>query len=182
MLLSVCAAMALCINLAGSCSADDDYFGLDDESYSYQARAATSDNLGYLSLSSYNPAEWTDSDYTIMSVAAERIGVSFSQSKNKYVFSESSGKNINVSDSLYDLVKSQYELTNTILNTKSKRFARMKRSSAESTSIPDCVPRAISNMGKNKPSYADAVAACDEAAPNWRTWWRTKFFGRPNNT
>lgn len=31
-LLSVCAAMVLCANLANSCSADDDYFRLDDKS------------------------------------------------------------------------------------------------------------------------------------------------------
>ncbi len=169
MLLSVCAAMALCINLTGSCSADDDYFGLDDESYSYQTRAATSDTLRYLTLSTYDQEKWTDEEFATLADAAMRMGVYFSKSKNKYVFSESNGKNINVSDSLYDLVKSQFEHTNSILNAKkSAKVRRRKTSSIETIGVvPNCVPTAISHMGQGAPSYEDAIVACDTIDPGW---------------
>lgn len=134
-----------------ACTADDDIWGLEDEtetSFSGKTRAALSDTMEFLSISTYNSEEWTDSDYKVMDEAADRIGVSFSKSKNKYVFEHSSAKGLNMSDSLYDLVCGQFELTNQIMNEKQTKISRRKVKSGDvSSQEPNCVPVAISHMG-----------------------------------
>lgn len=169
--LSVCAATALFVNLSGSCSADDDYLGLDDESYSYQTRAATSDTLGFLSLSTYDPAEWTESDFKIVGIATERIGVNFSESNNRYEFKVTDGKTANISDSLYYIITGMFEHTNMQMsNPQKKRLVRRKTKAGDvNAGLPDCVPAAVANMGVNPPTYTQAIAKCDELFPNWRT-------------
>lgn len=156
-----------------ACTADDDIWGLEDEtetSFSGKTRAALSDTMEFLSISTYNSEEWTDSDYKVMDEAADRIGVSFSKLRNKYVFEHSSAKGLNMPDSLYDLVCSQFELTNQIMNEKQKKISRRKVKSGDvSSQDPNCVPVAISHMGQGAPSYKDAVAACDKYAEDWRT-------------
>jgi hypothetical protein len=166
------AAVAV-VGIVAACTADDDLWGLEDEtktSFDGKTRAESSDTMKYLSISTYDSEKWTDMDYEIMDEAADRIGVSFSEVKNKYVFDKSSAKGINMSDSLYELVCSQFELTNQIMNENKKKVARKKVKSGDvSSTLPDCVPVAISHMGQGAPTYENAVAACDKYAKGWRT-------------
>lgn len=156
-----------------ACTADDDIWGLDDEretSFSGKTRAVLSDTMDYLSISTYNSEEWTDSDFEIVGEAIQRIGVTFSESKNKYVFEYNDGSDINMSDSLYDVVVGMFEHTNSIMNAKQKKISRKKVKTGDiSSQLPDCVPAAISNMGKNAPSYDAAIAKCNELFPTWKT-------------
>ena len=156
-----------------ACTADDDIWGLENEtetSFSGKTRAALSDTMEFLSISTYNSEEWTDSDYAVLGEAIQRIGITFSESKNKYVYEHSDGSDINMSDSLYDVVVGMFEHTNSIMNAKQKKITRRKVKAGDiSSQLPDCVPVAISHMGKGAPSYEKAVAACDQNAKDWRT-------------
>lgn len=114
------------------------------------------------------PKKWNQENHDIVALAAERMGISFVN--NCYVFAATSGKEVNISDSLFITVKEQFGYTNKILNEASfKTVNRLKRGNAEPSSIiNDCVPRAIEHMGQNAPSFDKAVAMCDECDPGWR--------------
>lgn len=155
------------ISIFIACTGNDDIEILNDME-TRQTRCVPS----ILNLSSYEPTKWTANDYEMMAEAAIRMGVSFSKSKNKYIYEASSGADVNIADSLYNLVKNQFELTNSIINSAGNtKVVRRKTSEMEgnNSEIPNCVPMAISNMGQNAPSYAEVVAACDSIDPGWRT-------------
>lgn len=104
-------------------------------------------------------------------MATKRMGVSFSESKQLYVFVASNGSEINVSDSLYNVVKCMFEHTNTQMNkTRKSKFVRHKIKAGDvNAGLPDCVPAAIAHMSVGAPSYEDAIKKCDELFPTWRT-------------
>lgn len=163
-----------------SCSNHEDYFGLDVENKSNVKRTTRTsciDCSEYLTISTYDFNQWSDKDYDAFNTAMDRIGVEFSESKFRYVFEEPSGKEINISDSLYNCVVQMFEGTNLMLDSLCNQNegigTRMKTRAAESSSsnstkLPDCVPVAISNMGINAPSLEDALKKCDELFPDWR--------------
>lgn len=75
-----------------------------------------------------------------------------------------------MSDSLYDIVVSMFEHTNSIMNANQKKISRKKVKAGDiSSALPDCVPAAISHMGKDAPSYQAAIAKCTELFPKWKT-------------
>ncbi len=172
-------AMAVSIMVAlftASCS-NDEFFGFDDESYKMvdQSELINLNNLDlseYLSVSSFNPEEWSDSDYIAFSAATERIGVSYSEKKKQYVFKASCGKDINVSDTLYKIVVNLFGHTNMIMSSRDTQKKRNKTNNREMFwGLPDCGPAAVSHMGQYAPSYSTAIAKCDEMFPNWRQNW-----------
>ena len=129
-------------------------------------RTKSSDNGEYLDLKTYDYREWTEREILIMGIAESRMNVLFKN--NKYVIQAKNGAEINVSESLFNLVKSQLEHTNIILNSRDRRIVRTKNNNPESSSgLPNCVPVAISHMGQDAPSYDDAVAQCNIFHPTW---------------
>lgn len=154
------------------CSSDE-WFGINNDSVTgTQTRAKTCNKLysQHLDIKSSNSNEWTDEDYATLAEATIRMGLSFSKEQMRYVFSASSASEINISKKLYNLVKSQFEYTNTIINPQGRTFAsRQKISSPEPSTgtQPNCVPMAISHMGQAAPSYSAAVAACDSLDAGW---------------
>ena len=170
--------IAFVIITATGCSSDADYFGLDDVDETFDAerttRASFIDCSEYLTISSFDVEKWCKDDYEAFSIAMDRIGVNFSDSQNKYIFNEPSGKYINISDSLYNCVIEMFERTNSLFASLRgldvTMVSRMKSSTAESSSniIMDCVPVAISNMGFNAPSREEAFRRCDEICSDWR--------------
>lgn len=144
---------------------EEDLYPCSEEMESVKTRAAYTE---YLSLPTYDPQKWSQEEHDKMVLAAERMGISFVN--NCYVFAATSGKEVNISDSLFITVKKQFGYTNKILNDASfKTVNRLKRGNAESSSIiNDCVPRAIEHMGQNAPSFDAAVAMCDKRDPGWR--------------
>lgn len=166
-------AVAACIGITiyGSCSADEDFWGFDEEFKSTEnTRAENMDMSEYLTLSTYDFNKWTEEDYRIMEIAEDRMGVYYSESKNRYNIATRNGKSINISESLYNTIQSQYELTNSILNTKTNhKIIRHKRSNEENAPSYNCFPIALSHMGRNAPSYATAVSECNAIWPNWPT-------------
>lgn len=143
---------------------EEDLYPCSEEMESVKTRAVYTE---YLSLSTYDPKKWSQEEHDTMILAAERMGISFVN--NCYVFTATSGKEVNISDSLFITVKEQFGYTNKILNEASfKTVNRLKRGNAESSIINDCVPRAIEHMGQGAPSFEAAVAMCDKCDPGWR--------------
>ena len=165
----VCLVMLLVTN----CNYDE-VLGLDqdivfpsaiDENYMQNRDAGD-----YLTISSDCADQWTEKDYIAFSHAVERIGVQFSAKKQMYVFAAPDTRGLNMSDTLYRAVIEMFGNSSKILNsnTKGKRIRRTKtRSEGFGFAIPDCVPAAISHMGRNAPSYSTVTARCYELYPNW---------------
>ena len=167
--LLIAVAAMIGITIYGSCSADEDFWGFDEEFASTKnTRAEKMDMSDYLTLSTYNEDDWTDEDYTIMVMAEERMGVSFMN--NQYVFSATCGREINVSDSLYYLIRSEYELTNTIINSNPyQKKVRAKRGDPESSPSPNCVAVALCHMGQDPASSVqEAESICTLYDNKWR--------------
>lgn len=173
--LKMIAAMALSITVAyftASCS-NDEFFGFDNESHNMEdlSELINQNNLDlsdYLTVSSFNPEEWSDSDYIAFSAATERMGVSYSETKKQYEFKVSNGKDINVSDTLYSMVVNLFGHTNMIMSSHDIKNKRIKNNNREIWwGLPDCGPAAVSHMGLYAPSYSDAISKCNEMFPNW---------------
>lgn len=167
--LLVAVAAMIGVTIYGSCSTDEDFWGFDAIKTSEEnTRSELMDMSEYLTLSTYDFNKWTEEDYRIMEIAEDRMGVYYAESKNKYDIAAKNGKSINISESLYNTIQSQYELTNSILNAKTNhKIIRRKRSNAENTPSYNCFPIALSHMGRNAPSYATAVSECNYYWPNW---------------
>lgn len=176
--LKMIATMAVSVTVAlfsASCS-NDEFFGFDNLEMSEKQIATRASSLNkpfadYLSISSNEVREWTEKDFISFSDAIKRLGVNYSNSKQKYIYNDVTSNEINISDSLYDCMINMLELTNTVIKNSSKASKkRLKKRSPEGDYfLPDCVPAAIAHMGQNAPTYAQAIAKCDELFPNWRT-------------
>ncbi len=170
--LLVVVAAVIGITIYGSCSADGDFWGFDEEcALTENTRAEKKDMSEYLTLSTYNSKEWSSKDYDILTKAIGRIGVSFSETKHCYEFNASSGKQINISDSLYNRIIGMFEYTNGIINSKTyEGKARKKMMRGEGSIVySNCVPMAISHMGQGAPTYATAVDTCNHYCHNWQS-------------
>lgn len=171
--LLVAVAAMIGVTIYGSCSADEDFWGFDNEyASSENTRSEVKDMSEYLTLSTYDSKEWTSKDYDILTKAIGRIGVSFSETKHCYEFNASSGKQINISDSLYNCIIGMFEYTNGIINNKTyegKARKKMMRGEVLPIMSPNSVPIAIHNMGQSAPSYAMAVDTCNYYCPNWQS-------------
>ncbi len=170
--LLVAVATMIGITVYGSCSADEDFWGFDEEYASTEnTRAETKDMSEYLTLSTYNPKCWKNKELMLVGKAIERIGIIFNESKHRYEFGATSCRDVNISDSLYHVITSMFEHTNKAMATCGARNNnRQKMRSGEVYGYGfDCVPSAISNMGENAPSYAEAIAKCTELFPMWAT-------------
>ncbi|MBR4793904.1 MAG: hypothetical protein IK038_09610 [Bacteroidaceae bacterium] len=172
--LKMIAAMAVSVlsfTITG-CSSDD-FYGFDyDEDNNiapWNDGAERINTTDYLTISSDCTDKWTENDYKAFSLAVERIGISYSKKKQVYEFHSKSAKDINISDSLYNIVITMFEHTNKIFrSSNNKKFKNTKSRFGEiSFSIPDCVPCAIAWMGQNAPTYSTVVARCNELFPNW---------------
>ena len=98
--LLIAVAAMIGITIFGSCSADGDFWGFDNEyASSENTRSEVKDMSEYLTLSSYDFTKWTDEDYAIIGKAIERMNITLKN--ERYVPLMSSAKAINVSDSLY---------------------------------------------------------------------------------
>ena len=171
-------AVTLVIMTATSCSSEADYFGLDEVNETFNAERVTRASFincsEYLTISSYDISKWSDDDFNAFSIAAYRIGVSFSKTRYTYVFEEPNGEKINISDSLYNCVIEMYERTNSFLNSSSKldgaMTSRMKSRATESNSgiEQDCVPAAIAHMKGVNVGINEIKQTCDTLFPGWR--------------
>lgn len=167
--LLVAVASMIGITIYGSCSADEDFWGFDANNTSEEnTRSEVKDMSEYLTLSTYDFDLWTERDYVIIGKAIQRIGVVFSKTKNQYEFHAKGGKAINISDSLFRCVTNLFEHTNTILNMDETMKIIRKKANREGPILLDCVPAALSHMGRYAPTYAQAVADCDELCEGWR--------------
>ena len=87
------------ISIFIACTGNDDIEIL-NEMETRQTRCVSS----ILNLSSYEPSKWTTNDYEMMAEAAIRMGVSFSKSKNKYIYEASSGADVNIAERIIFII------------------------------------------------------------------------------
>ena len=128
-------------------------------------RTKSSDNGEYLDLKNYDIKKMTNKDFETFCKAEIRMGVY--REDGIYMFRQADESKINISKELYQFIKELYENTNQV-KLKYKGFAFTKNRNCESFSgIYDCVPTAISNMGKGV-TYDQACAECDVQDPGWR--------------
>ncbi len=165
--------MAVAVVTVSSCSSDSDFFGLDGledfKSTHISTKSGLVDISEYLDISTCNSEKWTENDYISIDKAIQRMGISFLESKNQYVIDFRNAEDINVSDTLFNLIESMFEHSNAIFKESSDKLLRVKTRCIESVmTIPNCVPAAISSMGKDAPLYSVVISRCDELYPNWR--------------
>ena len=126
----------------------------------------------FLTVSSGDIKQWTDDDYEAVNIAVERMGVRFSKTENKYIVDATNGADINISEELYGCVITMIDNTNRRFNKATELKVPLVKNRTEIDSdtelLPDCVPAAISHMGRNAPSYETAIAQCDMVYPEWR--------------
>ena len=173
---SICMAIAGVLMITVASCSNEDYLGLEnfDNSQTF-TRSASIDYSEYLTISTTEFGEWTEKDFESIDKAIERFNIVYSDTENRYKYDVTSGEDINISDSLYLCVTKMIDHTNAIFEkTDGGKIVRMKTRSTESSSsttteLPDCVPAAISNMGRNAPAYSEVIKKCDELFPSWRT-------------
>lgn len=145
-------AVAACIGITiyGSCSADEDFWGFDEEYISTEnTRAEKMDMSEYLTLSTYDFKKWEKEDWDTFIKASIRLTVSV-QKDGHYLICEKSGKEVNISEELYNTIKQGYNNSNKLIAQNSKRIPRRKSSSNESNNPvnspqTDCVGEAIAH-------------------------------------
>ena len=170
-------AVSITVSLFTSSCSNDVFFGFDDIDMLTDQRTDSKFNYyssvdDYLTISSFDVNKWTEKDFISFSESINRLGVSYSISEHKYIYNDLSSNDINVSDSLLDCIRIMLGHTNSVISSSTKASTiRIKNRSPEGSNnpLPDCVPAAIANMGKNAPTYSTAIAKCDELFPNWRT-------------
>ncbi len=170
------AIVAIVMTCIISCS-NDEYLELEDK---HMTRSSSMNYPEFLTISTFDTKKWTEEDFVAVDKAIERIEVAYSETENRYVYNVLSGKDINISDSLYHCVVKMINHSNTIFAKKENtKITRMKTRSTESHSsdLPDCVPAAIAHMGRNAPTYAEAIKRCDDLFPNWRTTGGVPYSG-----
>lgn len=153
-----------------SCS-NDDFFGLDDKYDDYDNRIDSFIQDGYdvfISLDSYDFKDWTIADYMKISEAEDRMEIIFNS--GLYTIGAKSAKKINIADSLFDMIKGDYEYTNSLLNKNKQRIMRSIKSNPEDGCLyPNCVPIALTHLKYNAPTYQQAEAECDAVDSTWRS-------------
>lgn len=170
---TICLAIAAIVMISvNSCNNEENLELESIDNTKYITRSTGIDYSDFLTISTTETAKWTEEDFEAIDKAIERFRIVYSDTENRYKYEISSGTEINISDSLYKCITDMISHTNKIFaEADETKITRMKTRAAESSSssIPnDCVPAAISHMGKNAPTYENAIEKCDKMFPYWR--------------
>lgn len=102
----------------------------------------------YLDLEERFFVDFTEEDWNIYIEAEERLSFGYSQKGQCYIL-QTSGKDVNISDRLFNQIKANCENTNKIIESNinaERKIARNKSRNAESTLTGnDCVGRCIAD-------------------------------------
>ena len=177
--LLVAVAAVIGITIYGSCSADEDFWGFDDEYTSTEnTRSEAKDVSEYLTLSTYEPNKWTDKDRVILGKAFLRLTIQNDDGLS-YV-QETKVGGLNMSEELFNFIKNGFEYGNKLLRennygqtNKKKQISRRKTRDPEGSihncTGNDCVGHSIAyylhrnleevnNIIKAKlPTYPDSI-------------------------
>ena len=92
------------ITIYGSCSADEDFWGFDEEYASTEnTRAEVKDMSEYLKLPTGNPLKWTYDDHVIVQKALTRM--TLIHEGGKTTIKEKKGNKLNMSEELFNFIK-----------------------------------------------------------------------------
>ena len=148
-------AVAACIGITiyRSCSADEDFWGFDEEYTSTEnTRSEVKDMSEYLTLSTYEPNKWTYEDNMIIQKALNRMTI---KSKDGMGFiQETKGSELNMSKELFNFIKNGFEGGNKLMkeNNHSKSYNK-KSISRRKTRNPE-------NFNFHNCTYQDCVGHC----------------------
>ena len=153
-----------------SCSSDE-FFGFEEQYDFKDDKIDCSIQKKYdifISLESYDFKKWTLEDLKKISQAEDRMEIIFNN--GTYAIGAKSAYAVNISDSLFNMIKGDYEYTNSILNkNRYKNIKRNIKSDPEDGSLyPNCVPIALTHLKYNAPTYQQAEAECDAVDSAWR--------------
>lgn len=146
MWLSVIAVVVVTVS---SCSSDSDFFGLDGledfKSTHISTKSGLVDISEYLDMSNYNSGHnISESDLLILTKAEERLSVIMTL--NGYEIQQKNGKEVNISEQLYDYIEENYRSLNSLMGYNKNRIPKRQLSrNTEVNSKNDCVAYAIAN-------------------------------------
>lgn len=127
----------------------DEWFGLDDTNSEYPQTTRASLNEEFLDVEETSIQKFTHKDWETFIKASTRLTVSV-QKDGQYLICEKTGKEVNISDKLFNFIKQSYENSNKVIAQNSIRIPRKKRSATESNNPTgsthfDCVGEAIAH-------------------------------------
>jgi hypothetical protein len=142
--LLVAVAAMIGVTIYGSCSADEDFWGFDDEYTSTEnTRSEVKDMSGYLKLSTYDPFKWTYEDNVIVQKALNRM--TLKHEGTKVIVKDKNGSDLNMSEELYNLIKDGfgdgYEVmqeNHSGQSNKKKNISRRKTRDPENFNYHNC--------------------------------------------
>lgn len=130
----------------------------------------------HLYLKTYDISKMTNEDFEICNQAEIRIGVYVED--GHYKTKASCGSQINISEDLYNFLKTQYETADKL--DYKDMMPRTKSSDEEQVKLYVCVPAAISHMGvAAAPEFQEAVDECCRQDPDYNIigYFKTSLIG-----
>ena len=134
--LLVAVAAMIGITIYGSCSADEDIWGFDNEYPSLEnTRSEVKDMSEYLTLSTYDPTKWTYEENVIIQKALNRMTLT---SKDGLGFiQETKGGELNMSEELFNLIKKGFEDGNALMKESYQGTNNKKKNARRKTRDPE---------------------------------------------
>ena len=141
------AAVTLIIMTATNCSSDADYFGLDElEDVQCLYSLNTYQDSNYLDMQESYFKNFTDEDWKIYIEAESRLSYTVFEDGQRSIV-QKSGEEVNISDRLFENIKSNVENTNKLISRNNKVYiARSKTRNIEpepELEVNDCVGQCI---------------------------------------
>lgn len=140
------AAVTLIIMTATNCSSDADYFGLDElEDVQYLYSLNTYQDSNYLDMQESYFKNFTDEDWKIYIEAESRLSYTVFEDGQRSIVQRSGGE-VNISDRLFENIKSNIENTNKLISSNNKVYiARSKTRNIEPEPEPEPEPELEGN-------------------------------------
>ena len=159
--LLIAVAAMIGITIFGSCSADEDIWGFDEETISNKNTRADMD-YDFLDIECSDINCLTIKDFAIIGEARNRLTVSCNH--GVYAIKEKAGSEVNISEKLFNLIKTGYMNNNKLLQENNRRnIPRQKTSDMEGGHIcpkTDCLGHSIAAYYSLNLKWVNTVLAC----------------------
>ena len=124
--LLIAIAAMIGITIYGSCSADGDFWGFDEEYASTKnTRAEKTDMSEYLTLSTSDPFKYTEEDWNIIGKAIMRVTIKYEDGLSHV--QETKGTELNMSKELFSFIKQGFEDGNKLIQEKKHGLSKIKK-------------------------------------------------------
>ena len=158
--LLIAVAAMIGVTIYGSCSADEDIWGFDEETISNKNTRADMD-YDFLDIECSDINCLTIKDFAIIGEARNRLTVSCNH--GVYAIKEKAGSEVNISEKLFNLIKTGYMNNNKLLQEKNRsNIPRQKTSNIEGGHIcpyTDCLGHSIASYYSLNLNWVNNVLA-----------------------